>query len=375
MPSSPLELFMSFKCLRNDRSGRSTMARVDWSSLPPDLINLVADCFVDTNDLDYYMDLRAVCRTWRNTTIDPKTSQDPRFRPSAWIMLDETSPSDTRLFLNLTTGRFLHRNVLQLRHFDLVTSTIGGFLVLADRNKPHTVSLLNPFTGAMISFLAPLPVPPGSSCAAAVVGSAPILVLASASSGTVYWADPHEDSFGVDRSYDYAAARRLPLIAGNYGPVSEELDNRITDAKIEGGLLLYLISDSAGETMLAIFKRPDYQGMNVFRLNVKSGKLGEEVTDIGNRAVILGYRCFIVDADRIPSIEANCIYHEQDQSGGVFPNILKYDLSKGKEETVSQGISGLLWNFDFLFGPFSVIQLLCRYALKVPRSRLYEEDP
>jgi hypothetical protein len=34
----------------------------DWSSLPADLVNRIAERLLATDDLDYYMDLRAVCR-------------------------------------------------------------------------------------------------------------------------------------------------------------------------------------------------------------------------------------------------------------------------------------------------------------------------
>jgi hypothetical protein len=35
----------------------------DWSSLPGDLINRVAERLLATDDLDYSMDFRAVCRS------------------------------------------------------------------------------------------------------------------------------------------------------------------------------------------------------------------------------------------------------------------------------------------------------------------------
>ena len=43
-----------------------------WSSLPADLVNRVADCFLATNDLAYYADLRAACHHWRSVTVDPE---------------------------------------------------------------------------------------------------------------------------------------------------------------------------------------------------------------------------------------------------------------------------------------------------------------
>ncbi|CAD6234790.1 unnamed protein product [Miscanthus lutarioriparius] len=52
-----------------------------WSSLLEELVNRVADCLIATSDLDYYMDLRGVCRHWRFSTADPRSyQQEPRFR-------------------------------------------------------------------------------------------------------------------------------------------------------------------------------------------------------------------------------------------------------------------------------------------------------
>ena len=80
-------------------------AASDWSSLPSDLVNRVADCLLVTHDVDYYMDFRAVCSAWRSATADTKNSPDPRFRPNRWIVIDEVSYSldaerRTRLLVN-----------------------------------------------------------------------------------------------------------------------------------------------------------------------------------------------------------------------------------------------------------------------------------
>nr|CAB3475486.1 unnamed protein product [Digitaria exilis] len=77
-------------------------AQLGWSSLPVDLVNRVADCLLATNDLDYYMDLRAVCHGWRSSTADPKNSHDdPRYRPDRWIMLHpQVLNEDPFVYLN-----------------------------------------------------------------------------------------------------------------------------------------------------------------------------------------------------------------------------------------------------------------------------------
>jgi hypothetical protein len=170
---------------------------VDWSSLPVDLINRIADCILSTDDIDYYMDLSAVCSGWRSSTADPKSSpRDPRFRPRQWAMLDEVYQSGTRLFVNVATGRFVRKDLPLLCMCDVVTGAGGGLVVLAERTAPYAARVLNPFMGAMISFDAPVPCLYES--AAHVIGSLPTLVLTSNAFGMIYWADPDSKSFTED---------------------------------------------------------------------------------------------------------------------------------------------------------------------------------
>ncbi|CAO2167771.1 unnamed protein product [Urochloa humidicola] len=167
-----------------------------WSSLPADLVNRVADCVLADNDLGYYMDLRAVCHGWRSSTADPKTTDDARFHPTRWIVLDElSSESDTRLFVNTTTGRFLRRRLPLLRDYHFVTSTTGsGFLVLAEKEPPHAARVLNPFTGSLIRFRASMP--SEFHMAADVVGNSPTLVVYSSSDELRFFhAAPESEQF------------------------------------------------------------------------------------------------------------------------------------------------------------------------------------
>ncbi|KAM0900726.1 hypothetical protein ACQ4PT_020430 [Festuca glaucescens] len=132
----------------------------DWCSLQCDLIRRVADCFLNTNDVDYYMDFRVVCHNWRSATDDPRNSAShARFYPWEWIVIDEVFQSDDgrRIMLNTYTGRFLHRKLQLLLDYYVVATSFGGFFVLADRSPPHTTCLFNPLTGALICFTAPMP--------------------------------------------------------------------------------------------------------------------------------------------------------------------------------------------------------------------------
>jgi hypothetical protein len=138
-----------------------------------------------------------MCSGWRSSTADPKGSpRDPRFWPHQWAMLDEVYQSDTRPFVNVATDRFVRKDLPLFCMCDVVTGAGGGLVVLAERTAPYAARVLNPFTGTMISFDAPVP------ClyepAAHVMGSLTTLVLTSNASGTIYWADPDSKSFTED---------------------------------------------------------------------------------------------------------------------------------------------------------------------------------
>jgi hypothetical protein len=107
--------------------------------------------------------------------------------------------------------RPLHRRSLPLlRDYIFITTTTGGLLVLVAKESPQAMRVLNPFTGTLTTFAAPMPT--DRRVAATVVGSSPTLVLASVASDTVYTAEPQSESFSFEW-HPNSAARRLPLIA------------------------------------------------------------------------------------------------------------------------------------------------------------------
>ncbi|XP_073357025.1 uncharacterized protein [Aegilops tauschii subsp. strangulata] len=126
----------------------------DWPSLPPELIRRIADCILDTNDLDCYVDFRAVCPTWRSATDDPKNSSELRFRPHRWIIIDEVFESHSRLLVNTVSGLVVRKDLPLLGSYFVVATTHGGFFVLGKKEPPHAAVVLNPFTGHMIRFKA-----------------------------------------------------------------------------------------------------------------------------------------------------------------------------------------------------------------------------
>ncbi|KAL6616730.1 hypothetical protein ACP70R_039000 [Stipagrostis hirtigluma subsp. patula] len=309
-------------------------ATTDWSSLPADLASRIADCFLAANDLDYYIDFRAVCHNWRAATTDPKTSQDPRFRPSRWIMLDEASSTDARVFVNTTTGRFLRKDLPLLRRYHMVVSNTGGFLVLADRNPPHAPLVLNPFTGSMIRFKAP-PVRSEFDLTADVVGDSPTLLLATRSAHdkfVFHLADPDSEHFIFREDAELEA---------------DEFSDSIRYSML--ALCSVTVELAPGE--MAIVRKGQRQGVDLFRKNSATMAM-DRVTSIGSRALFLGRRCVSIDAGNFPTIEANCVYYKKSDD----PCMYMYDLALDEEERIDKSYSY----------PPTILQLIFSYTTNVP---------
>ncbi|KAM0907486.1 hypothetical protein ACQ4PT_016030 [Festuca glaucescens] len=157
----------------------------DWSNLPKDVVHVVTDLLLATNDVDCYVDMRVVCRNWRVAVPKPTplgAGEDGRFRPREWVMFDEKEPkdgADGRLFLHVSTGRFVRRRLPSLG-FDssskyILVGSSDGLLILGDQKGLHAARLLNPFTGDMLSFAAPIP--RERHVIASVAGSSPTLLF------------------------------------------------------------------------------------------------------------------------------------------------------------------------------------------------------
>jgi hypothetical protein len=187
-----------------------------WSSLPSDLINGIADRLLASYDIDYYMDLRAICSNWRSATTDPKNTLDLRFRPRQWIVLDEVFENNARVLVNTTTGRVIRKELPLLRNYYVIATTAGGFFVLAERDYIHRARVLNPFTGHLIYFSTP--VPWEGDVAIAFFGSKPTLILISDRSRTQYRADadPTGQRFKVYEHQDtYPTSQRFRVYECN----------------------------------------------------------------------------------------------------------------------------------------------------------------
>jgi hypothetical protein len=338
-------------------------------------VNRVADCILATNDLDYYMDLRAVCQGWRSSTADPKTSRDVRFHPTRWIVLDElASESDTRLFVNAATGRFLRRSLPLLRDFHFVSSTTGGFLVLAEREPPHAARVLNPFTGSLIRFRAP--VPNQMHMHADVIGSSPTLVLAddeSMSYLAIFHADPESEQFCEEQ-----LPFTVPGSESSQGDPDIKAESDASKVALGPIALSFLVRRAAvklasGE-ILRVHRSSPLQEVQLFKFFFRFGEQKERVYNIGDLALFVGKRCISIHADSFPSIKANCIYYKKKEEAGdesfdfayANYNTYMYDLAQDKEERITES--------DICLYPASIHQLLVEYTMCAPRYEPWWEE-
>ncbi|XBI33022.1 hypothetical protein VPH35_056393 [Triticum aestivum] len=308
------------------------MSEADWSSLPSDIVNRIADCLLDINDVDCYMDLRAVCTKWRSATDDPKNSSDLRFRPRRWIVIDEVFQSDARLLVNTVSGRVVRKDLPLLGDFYFV-ATHGGFFVLAEKKPPRAPCILNPLTGHMIRFVAPMI--SENDVSVYVAGSSPTLILLSHTTGRRYMADPDSECFTVydvteDHQHDTFPMKRLAF-KGTAVYVGSE----------QGSVVLItnrcFFLEFIGEVFI-LHKEP--QHMVVYKLDIEDHVL-EPMETIGSLAIFAGRRrCFVVNAEKFPFIAANCVHYVESTDSNF--DIYKYDLEEEKEERLCEAIDHAL---------------------------------
>jgi hypothetical protein len=140
--------------------------------------------------------------------------------------------------------------------------------------------------------------------------------------------------------------------------------------------------ESVGELMLDVHSPRPMTAMEVFRVDVGRRAL-QRVRSIGSWAFFLEPRCLSVDADKLSSVDGNCVYYSTEETHFKYTTcmstgetrinfdmpppgfpIWRYDLEVSKEEKVL----GLLMPDDVCYSirPFSLLQLLATYCEVLP---------
>uniref|UniRef100_A0ACD5XDV0 Uncharacterized protein n=1 Tax=Avena sativa TaxID=4498 RepID=A0ACD5XDV0_AVESA len=370
-------------------------AAAGWSSLPCDLVRRIADCFLDTNDVDWYMDLRAVCHSWRAATDDPRKDPfDGRFHPREWIVLDNevAQSDDTRVFVNIGTGRFLRKKLPLLRRYYVVATTFGGYFVLADRKRPHAARVLNPFTGELVRFAAPVPRGAGVAVFFFSGGTPHNLTLLCDSSRKYYTAVPDSKRFVAHSHnefiYNYmrkAVVGGVYANGGGWASVANEgmIENlcKLTEM-LQVEFVKFFSGDPFRNTSDIRCFLVDFGGKAMFitkapgRVGVLAIEPDEQVLvpveTIGKYAIFIGHhRCLVVDAGKFPSVEANCVYYTLQV--GRFAGIVKHNIGDGTDVRVSESLEFFEQNNEFVFDtprPLTIIQVLCSYTINLRGSGL-----
>ncbi|VAH13449.1 unnamed protein product [Triticum turgidum subsp. durum] len=377
-----------------------------WSTLPPELLRLIAESLLGTNDVDCYVDFRAVCPSWRAATDDPKdNTSDRRFHPRRWIVLDQVFQSEGDFFLlNTDTGRFVHRKLPLLSEHYVVATTYSGYVVLADKSPPHVASVLNPLTGVVVRFA--MTVPPDVGVAHVVLsggGSLRTLILVGNSSRTHYMAGPDNQDFTTVHmaSPDYDLLFKAAVGGGVYTYLNPYLDGEhytYLNPYVEGVLtVIYnflgtyrfdplkffsghgnydrgFLVGLAGH-MLLIFKPSGIHYPCVLRFDNATHQL-MLVQRIGKYAIFVGHqRCLAVDSDKFPGVEENCVYYTQHLGSSAF--IYKCNIADKKVERIFESDDFVRQDKQFVLvadRPFTIIHILSSYTINIPDSQLASQQ-
>uniref|UniRef100_A0ACD5WLC6 Uncharacterized protein n=1 Tax=Avena sativa TaxID=4498 RepID=A0ACD5WLC6_AVESA len=261
-------------------------------------------------------------------------------------------------------------------HGHLLVGVSDGLLVLANKEPPHLVCVLNPLTCDMLHFAAPLDkhfkdvlvmytvVSVGVDSTLVLWTERKSMVLCADPTsnvftekelgtnfitmvtfqGNVYYADPDGRVF---RIVGPAERCHLELVA----QMSPEVE---LYSKEEDGTRSELVESD--EKLLLV--RVDNLAIKVFKVNFEH-KLVEEVKSLGGcRTLFIGnQRCVSLDADKFPSVNGDCIYISHWLSHS--PEASEYDGCAMCMHNLRDGMMKIILTEPMLhIRPFSLVQFL-----------------
>lgn len=373
----------------------------DWSNLPKDLVLLLAGLVLNDNDLDYYMNFRAVCHNWRQYTPDPKKNfTDPQFQPKSWVVLKDYGYNSCNItMVNLHTSRVLCKNIPQLCDYNDLFLDVDGGLIVIGKQVPDggcCAWVLNPFTSSSVRFT--VSIRSVEDIRAVAVTTSPVRLFVSNLWDFMGWADSDTQKYEERRAqHPHYPTRMMQFtgdvyVANEYGSIihSTAEDAGITrgqsemvkmtqiigtQASWEDGDSYYYLVELAGE-LLRVSKRAGAgHPIHVQKVdNVR--KVLVPVTSIGRRAIFISdVASFAIDT--FPTIEAGCIYFMDPATLVTNTNRLiasSFHLEDQREENIMEsGRRGLR------SGPPTLLEVLAGYCeFTIPAYEYpffsYEED-
>ncbi|KAM0849574.1 hypothetical protein ACQ4PT_053644 [Festuca glaucescens] len=118
-------------------------ASVNWASLMADgPLHKIGECLLAKEEyVDTYSALRQVCRNWRSGLPEPDVHLHE------WIMVEHALPRAAEFtFLHLRTSRYVTIDLTEVHARYYFIGFCRGIIVLAQKNQPHKIRLLNPLT-------------------------------------------------------------------------------------------------------------------------------------------------------------------------------------------------------------------------------------
>ncbi|KAL6878307.1 hypothetical protein ACP4OV_012477 [Aristida adscensionis] len=378
--------------LSTQKRARHALTTNGWSSLIPDLVHRVGDCLLASDDLDYYIDFRAVCRNWRSTTTNPKENgTNPLFHPHNWVLLKRHE--DTLTLVNVETDRFLVKNMPLLRKYFFVSATTNGLILLGELVCPYQARVLNPFTGSIVHFKVCIP---SERIREVIVTTLPMMIFISSDvQNSIMWADQNNECFchfKVDypnrflsiESYAgnvYLTNRQGSILSISRSGTIEEGATSSQNISIATTIPCfdpttswsfhrprYLVK-SRGELLLVT--KPLWRTMGqlvVQRVDTKRNML-EPMRSIGNHALFIScVRCLSVDANKFHTVDSGYIHFVVD------PDLIGSESEFIDTFCVANGEQDLMWDMSTrrnCFHPFTLTQDFADYCKLKQRS---EED-
>ncbi|CAO2175410.1 unnamed protein product [Urochloa humidicola] len=396
MASQSTILSLTKGVCRSPGSSYATPALPDWRLLPDGVIVHISDRLLTDNDLDYYVDFRAVCGSWRHATVDPKIhAGDPLFQPKTWAVQKHFgSPRQNRVvsMVNLKTCRLVIKEIPLLDNYRYINATDGGLLVLWDGSmppwQPCRALVLNPFTRSMAYFS--VPIFTLGICSVAM-STSPLMIFASNLFNFLGWADLNSQDFEEHNVRYPDLIADMKLFTGDiyfvnrhgsiFSTASDDITNEgtqhsarmirmnpttihdVSSSLVEHCHPHYYLIESAGELLLVTRPFATNQHVLVHKVDTVN-KVLKPMVSIGSRAIFISQvRSFSIDTNMFAStVEGDCIYFVETIANLVEHHIVAslVRLADQRHEDIMQ--FGL---FQGHFGPPTLVEVLadhCRYS-------------
>lgn len=330
------------------RKRRAPAESPDWTSLHPDITNLIAERLL-AEDVTEYMRFRSVCSHWRTSTATPRdaTLADRRFHPRGWVALCDGNGvrpvEDAAItFFHTATSRIRRLSLPVLRGHRIVGIT-DGLLILLD-TRAAVIRVVHPFTGVVVELpqLATFVHFVFSKQKSVTMDSivwmnATVCVASPSSIAVVIWfpnmpvvicAQPGNKGWKIIHTR-IQFSNTLPFNGGLYGvtragrqlvrvyprddPLASPVVAQVPKELGHPERCIYFLVESMGAMLVVVLHRAaghvdDSLTCTIFRVDLPRQEL-TRVTSLGDRALFISRdRCLSVSSRDLPCIGSNSIY-------------------------------------------------------------------